>query len=207
MTTDVRPKVHIVDDDELVREAVSELVRSVGLEAATYSSGSEFLDRAASDVSGCVIVDMRMPGLSGIELQEQLAQRGFDMPVIVMSAFGDVSSAVRAMKAGAADFIEKPFNNQELLDLIQASLLRDQEARRNRKVELEVIRTAGNLTPREREVMDLVVAGRANKEVARELNISLKTVESHRAKVMEKMAADSLADLVRKAAQLSSIDK
>lgn len=203
---DVRPKVHIVDDDELVREAVSELVRSVGLEAATYSSGSEFLDRAASDVSGCVIVDMRMPGLSGIELQEQLAQRGFDMPVIVMSAFGDVYSAVRAMKAGAADFIEKPFNNQELLDLIQASLLRDQEARRNRKVELEVIRAAGNLTPREREVMDLVVVGRANKEVARELNISLKTVESHRAKVMEKMAADSLADLVRKAAQLSSID-
>lgn len=199
----VTPKVHVIDDDEIVRESIQELVRSVGLEADTYSSASAFLERVSPSVSGCVIADMRMPGMSGIELQEALLSQGLEIPVIIMSAFGDVSSAVRAMKAGAADFIEKPYNNQQLLDLVQASMARDAEIRRGRELDQDVREAAASLTPREQQVMSLVVAGNANKVVARELGISLKTVESHRAKVMEKMAADSLADLVTKAARVT----
>ena len=128
-------KVHIVDDDDLVREAVEALVSSVGLPAETYRSAADFLERLSSSVQGCVIVDMRMPGMSGIDLQERLVEQGFDIPVIVMSAYGDVSSAVRAMKAGAVDFIEKPYNSQTLLDLIQSSLARDAASRRDRSAE------------------------------------------------------------------------
>lgn len=190
--------VFIVDDDEAVRRSLEWLVGSVGLRAESFASARSFLEVYHPDRPGCLIVDMRMADISGLELQEWLKDHGATLPVIVMTAFGDVKTAVRAMKHGAIDFIEKPFNEQQVLELIQSSIAEDAERRRQAGDDRQVGESLKRLTPREREVLGYVVEGFSNKEIAREMGIVPKTVEVHRARVMEKMQARSLADLVRK---------
>lgn len=191
--------VFIVDDDVAVSESIKWLVESVGLAARSYGSGRAFLAGYEPSQPGCLVTDMRMPEMSGLELQERLSRRGVDLPVIVMTAYGDVTTAVRAMKKGAVDFVEKPFNEQNMLDLIHDCLKADIE-RRGRDVERGRVRVQfGRLSAREREVMRLIVDGKSNKEVARLLDIVPKTVETHRSQVMDKMAAATFADLVRMA--------
>lgn len=194
----LEPTVFLVDDDEAVRDSMRWLVESIGLRIETYASGRLFLEAFDPERPGCLITDMRMPDMGGLELQDQLRRRGSTMPVIIVTAFGDVQTAVRAMKRGAVDFLQKPYNNEQILELIQRSIARDQEERRRRSSRQLVEEGLQRLTPREREVLQLVVSGRSNKEIARELGIVPKTVEAHRAQVMAKMAVRSLADLVRR---------
>ncbi len=194
---DKKPTVFAVDDDVAVLESLTLLLRSVGLPAQTYGSASEFLDAYDPDAPGCLVLDVRMPGMSGLELQERLQALGSNLPIIFITAHGDVPVAVKAVKAGALDFIQKPFRDQELLDKIQRALevnahLRTQAADRD-----EVSARLSSLTSREKEVMEGVVAGKANKVIAHELGLSQRTVEIHRARVMEKMQAKSLAQLVQ----------
>ena len=158
--------VFVVDDDRAVRESLALLVQSVGLEVETFSGAGEFLDAYQPDLGGCLITDIRMPGMSGLELQERLTEQGYHIPVIVLTGFGDVPAAVRALKGGAVDFVEKPFNPQALLDLVQQALARDAELREQAAREADLAEHMALLTPREREVMALVVAGRANKVIA-----------------------------------------
>lgn len=191
--------VFVIDDDEAARQSLRWLMESVGLKVACFDSAQAFLDAYDPEVTGCLVLDVRMPGISGLDLQERLTAVGIWLPVIIITGHGDVPMAVRAMKAGAVDFFEKPFNDQALLDRIQQAM--EDDARRRD----EVGRRAGvrariaALTPREREVMRLVVAGRSNKHIANELGVSKKTVEAHRARMMEKMQATSLPELVRNA--------
>ncbi|HVS14119.1 MAG TPA: response regulator [Thermoanaerobaculia bacterium] len=193
------PTVFVVDDDDDFRDSVSMLCESVGLRVESFSSASEFLDGASPDRRGCLVLDIRMPGMSGLELQRELVERGASWPILFMTGHGDVPMAVTALKAGAFDFLTKPFSHQDLLDRIH-SALRFAEEERSREVRREeLVERFATLTPREREVMELVVQGLANKVVANRLGISQRTVEIHRAQVMEKMAAESLADLVRMA--------
>ena len=194
------PTVFVVDDDRAVRESLRWLVESVGLAVRTYGSAQDFLDAYDPRHPGCLVLDVRMPGASGIELQEQLRETGFDIPIIVITGHADVATAVRAMKAGAVDFIEKPFSDQLLLDHIHRSIEQDLERRAEREHSLEIVNHRESLTPRQRRVMDLVVNGLSNRMMAQDLGISLKTVEAHRAKVMEKMKAHSVAELVKLAA-------
>ena len=191
------PTVFVVDDDAAVRQSFEWLVGSVGLKTETYASARAFLDGYDPARPGCLVLDVRMPGMSGLELQERLAAEGITLPVIVVSGYGDVPTAVRVMKQGAVDFIEKPFSDQAMLDRIQASIERDLQARKDAAERASARSNRDTLTRREAEVMDLVILGRSNKEIARDLTISPKTVEVHRANVMKKMHADSLADLVR----------
>jgi RNA polymerase sigma factor (sigma-70 family) len=194
-----KPTIHIVDDDQAVRESIQWLIESVGLNIETYGSANEFLDNYAEDSLGCLILDVRMPGISGLDLQHILADRGIDLPIVFVTGHGDVPMAVRALKNGAVDFIEKPFNDQVLLDTIQSAVQKHRE-RLKQRAELENLQTRyDNLTTREQEVMDRVVTGKPNRDVGEELGISVKTVEVHRAKVMEKMQARSIADLVKMA--------
>ncbi len=196
MTTS-KPTVFVVDDDPGVLDSLAFLLRSVGLEAATYGSANEFLGAYDRDRPGCLVLDIRMPGMSGLELQEKLEARGSTLPIIFLTAHGDVPMAVKAMKAGAADFVQKPFRDQELLDKIERALKENERLRKERGEHDEILARIAKLTPREREVMDLVVAGKANKAIAHELGLSQRTVEIHRARVMEKMAAGSVAELVK----------
>ncbi len=189
--------VFVVDDDQAVRDSLALLVHSVGLEVETFASARDFLDSYRPDRRGCLITDIRMPGMSGLELQEQLSADGYHIPVIVLTGFGDVPAAVRALKAGAVDFVEKPFNPQALLDLIQQAVVRDTEIREQAARDAELAERTALLTPREQEVMTLVVAGKANKVIAIDLSISERTVELHRARIMKKMQARSLAELMR----------
>lgn len=189
--------VFVVDDDQAVRDSLALLVHSVGLQVETFASAGDFLDAYRPDRPGCLITDIRMPGMSGLELQEQLCADGHHIPVIVLTGFGDVPAAVRALKAGAVDFVEKPFNPQALLDLVQQAIVRDTEIREQAAHEARLAERTALLTPREQEVMELVVAGKANKVVAIDLSISERTVELHRARIMKKMRARSLAELVR----------
>lgn len=198
------PTVFVVDDDAAVRQSFEWLVGSVGLRTETYASARDFLDAYDPARPGCLVLDVRMPGMSGLELQERLAADGVTLPVIVVSGYGDVPTAVRVMKHGAVDFIEKPFSDQAMLDRIQASIERDLEARRADAKRASARSNRDRLTRREAEVMDLVIAGQSNKQIARALAISPKTVEVHRAKVMKKMQADSLAELVRLATRAAS---
>lgn len=193
------PTVHVVDDEPAIRDSLAMLLRSVGLATRTFPSAGAFLEAFGPQTDGCLVADVRMPGMSGLELQEALAARGSTLPVIIITGHGDVAMAVRAMKAGAADFIEKPFNEQLLLDAVHRALAsrRPSAAQGPGRAELEA--RVATLTPREREVMLLVAEGRANKVVATRLGLSTRTVEVHRAKVMEKMQARSLAELVRMA--------
>ncbi len=189
--------VFIVDDDREVRQAVALLMESVGLPVETYGSADQFLGAFDPERPGCLILDVRMPGMSGLELQAQLAAAEIHPPVIIITGHGDVPMAVRAVQAGAVDFIEKPFNDQALLDSVHRAL--EQDARRRGQVrELAGIRRRlDSLTPREREVLKLVVSGLRNKMIAAELDVSQSTVEAHRARVMEKMQARTLSDLMR----------
>ncbi len=193
----LEPIVFIVDDDEALRETLTRLVESVGLSARTFDSATSFLEVYEPQQPGCLVLDVRMRGMSGLDLLSTLRARDSALPVIMMSAYGDVATAVRAMKAGALDFVEKPFSNQAMLELIQQSLKADSQARESRRVRDELAKRHDDLTGREREVMALVVSGASNKEISSKLGISPKTVEAHRARVMRKMDARSLADLVR----------
>jgi two-component system, LuxR family, response regulator FixJ len=191
------PTVFIVDDDQEVREAIELLMVSVGLAAQTYESAQDFLERFDPERPGCLVLDIRMKGMSGLELQERLACEPVHPPIVIITGHGDVPMAVRAVKAGAVDFIEKPFNAQVMLDAVHKAIEQDAQ-RRGRASHLADIQSRlERLTPREREIMDMVVAGKRNKVIAIDLGISQSTVEAHRAKVMEKMQARSLSDLMR----------
>lgn len=194
-----KPMVHIVDDDDAVRDALSLLMRSEDIPHSVYPSAEEFFKQHAQNKLGCLLLDVRMPGMNGMELFEILKKQDVDIPVIFITGHGDVSLAVQAMKAGAADFIEKPFDNDRLLNLVRNCLtecicLNDTAEKRH-----EMEARLALLTKREKEVMDLLVDGKQNKVIARELGISPRTVELHRAKVMEKLCAHSLSEIVRTA--------
>lgn len=191
------PTVFVVDDDEAVRRFLRGLIASIGLRVEIHGSAQMFLDAYEPGTPGCLVLDLRMPNMSGLELQKKLAERAIDLPVIIVTGHGDVQVAVHAMKNGAFDFVEKPFNNELLLDSIQKAVA-DSERSTNLRVEREAINSRIELlTPRERQVLEIVVTGETNKGVARYLDISDKTVEIHRAHVMEKMQAKSLAHLVK----------
>ena len=194
---DDSPTVFVVDDDPAIRFAMQVLMESVNLRHEIFASGDEFLEQAATPRPGCLVLDIRMPGLSGLELQEELIRRGNELPVIFITGHGDVPMAVEAMQKGAIDFIQKPFRDQDLLDRIGEALKTDKERRRNHRQHDRVAERVQKLTKREREVFDLVVTGKPNKVIAYELGVSQRTVEIHRARVMEKMQARSLADLVK----------
>jgi FixJ family two-component response regulator len=194
--------VCIVDDDAPMRESLKNLLRSVGLRVEAFASAQEFLRSPPSDGPSCLVLDVRLPGLSGLELQQQMAQGDRDMPIIFITGHGDIPMTVQAMKAGAVEFLTKPFRDQELLDAIQQALARDRQAREQRATSEALRRRYGALTPREREVMALVVAGLLNKQIAGELGTSEASVKVHRQHVMEKMGAGSLAALVRMADRL-----
>lgn len=191
------PIVFVVDDDPAVRDSLRLLLESVGLIAETFSSPYQFLEAIVPEQHGCVLLDIRMPGMSGLELQRRLVARGIAMPVIIITGHGDVTTAVQAMKTGAVDFLEKPFNDQVLLDRIHAAIHHDSSARRARAEQEDVGRRLATLSPREMEVLELIIAGNANKVIAAELHISEKTVEAHRARTMDKIQVRSTADLVR----------
>ncbi len=195
--------VFVVDDDAAVCDSLRFLIESVGLQVRTFSSADEFLAAYTPDQPGCLVLDLRMPGMSGLELQEQLARQKCALPVIIITAHGDVPTAVRAMHAGAVDFMSKPFSDQHLLDRIHQALTKDAQARRDEAVRAGIAARVALLTPREREVMDLVVSGMPNKGIAAQLELSAKTVETHRARVMDKMQARSVAELVHMALTLN----
>jgi FixJ family two-component response regulator len=197
-----RPIVFVVDDDISVRESLELLIKSAGWHSETFASAQAFLSRPRAAVPSCLVLDVTLPGLNGLELQQQLTERT-DMPIIFITGYGDVPMSVRAMKAGAVEFLTKPFKDDVLLDAIRGALERSRAALRGES-ELQVLRSCyASLTPRERQVMALVIAGLLNKQVGGELGISEITVKAHRGQVMRKMKADSLADLVRIAARLS----
>ncbi len=199
-------RVFIIDDESDVRAALSMLIRSIGLEVETFSNALEFLVSYRPQWSGCIVADIRMPGMSGLELQEKLNAMGADMPLIFISGHADVPTAVRAIQEGALDLLEKPFSDQRLLDKVQSAVRRDLERRAEVEVRGQLRHRYETLTPREREVMAAVVAGKMNKVTAHELNLSTRTVELHRANVMDKMQARSLAELVRLAQMLELYD-
>ncbi|MDE2305813.1 MAG: response regulator transcription factor [Gammaproteobacteria bacterium] len=189
--------IYVVDDDDGMRRALSVLLSTVGFRTLAFARPSEFLASLKPDEPGCLVLDIRMPEMSGLELQQQLNRSGCMLPVIFITGHGDVPMAVQAMKAGAFEFIQKPFRDQDLLDQINHALRHDAENRQNVARRAEVLRRIETLTPRERQVMDLVVEGGANKVIAIDLGLSERTVEIHRAKVMEKMGARSVAHLVK----------
>ena len=199
--------VFVVDDDPAVRESLQWLIESVGLNVETYATAQAFLDAFDRDRPGCLVLDVRMPGISGLDLQDQLASQQVRIPVIIITGHADVPMAVRAMKAGVIDFIEKPFSDELLLDRIRAALELDARIRVDQTHRVEVESCFAQLTPREREVMGLVVGGKSNKQIAAELGLSQKTVEVHRAHVMQKMHADSLAELVQMAVTLGVVQQ
>ena len=191
------PTVFVVDDDPAIRIAMQALMESVHLQHEIFGSADEFLEQFSDNRAGCLILDIRMPGLGGLELQELLVQRHSTLPIIFITGHGDVPMAVEAMQKGAVDFIQKPFRDQDLLDRIHHALKADRERRVEQRQHSEVAERVARLTNREHEVFDLVVTGKANKVIAYELGVSQRTVEIHRARVMEKMEARSLADLVK----------
>jgi two-component system, LuxR family, response regulator FixJ len=191
------PIVYVIDDDDGMRRALSLLLSTVGYKTLVFASPSDFLAHFHPDTHGCLVLDIRMPGMSGLELQQHLNRTGSMLPVIFITGHGDVPMAVQAMKEGAFEFIQKPFRDQDLLDRINHALQQDAESRHNLARRADVVRRLETLTPRERQVMDMVVDGSANKVIAIDLNLSERTVEIHRAKVMEKMGARSVAHLVK----------
>ncbi len=194
---DNQPTVYVVDDDQSIRHAMGQLMQSVGLRYEIFSSADEFLARHSNERAGCLVLDIRMPGLGGLELQERLNASGSTLPIIFITGHGDVPMAVEAMQKGAVDFIQKPFRDQELLDRIGDAMKADRELRSAKAEKASVQQRVDTLTKREKEVFDLVVTGKQNKIIAYELGVSQRTVEIHRARVMDKMQAKSLADLVR----------
>ncbi|HTW49456.1 MAG TPA: response regulator transcription factor [Acidobacteriaceae bacterium] len=196
------PMVYVIDDDRQIRDGLHSLIRSVGLRVETFGSAQEFLDAKRPDAPACLILDVRMPGLSGFDLQQTLKSAGLHLPIIFMTGHGDIPMSVRAMKEGAHEFLTKPVRGQDLLEAVQKAIAADTRARRERAALDEIRARFQSLTPRENEVMNLVVAGLLNKQIADELGMSELTVKTHRAHVMEKTAADSLAHLVRMAERL-----
>jgi FixJ family two-component response regulator len=194
--------VFVVDDDAPTRESIRNLIRSVGIRVELFSSAQEFLESNRPEMPSCLVLDVRLPGLSGLDLQKRTTEAGMEIPIIFITGYGDIPMTVRAMKAGAVEFLSKPFRDQDLIDAIQLALERDRKAR-DQRASLEELRNRfARLTPREREVMARVVAGRLNKQVGAQLGMSETTVKIHRHQVMEKMGAGSLPELVRMADRL-----
>ncbi|WP_407278245.1 response regulator transcription factor [Aromatoleum evansii] len=189
--------IYVIDDDEALRDSLVWLLESSGYRVQAWESAESFLRDYLPTMTGCVVLDVRMPGMSGLELFEELKRRHFTLPVIFITGHGDVPMAVSAVKKGAVDFIEKPFSERDMLSLISECLAAEQESRDKRQLEADTARRLTHLTQREREVLDLIIAGKLNKQIADVLGISIKTVEVHRARVMEKMEANSLAELVQ----------
>lgn len=194
---ELTPTVYIVDDDSGVRSSIRVLMKSVGLAAMPFPSAKDFLEAYHPNSPGCLVLDIRMPGMSGLELQEALNERGAVIPVIFITGHGDIPMAVEAMRHGAFDFLQKPFRDQDLIDRIQQALARDAETRQSLQEHARIRARIASLTPREREVLELLTSGKANKMMAQDLGLSQRTVEIHRAHVMEKMGAKSVAQLVR----------
>ncbi len=201
---EIKAKVFVIDDDESIREALQSLIRSVGLNVETFAAAQDFLHGPRPDMPSCLILDVRMPGLSGLDLQRELAQANIHIPIIFITGHGDIPMSVRAMKAGAVEFLTKPFRDQDLLDAIHQALDRDRLARDQQAESAELRERSHLLTPRESEVFTLVVKGLLNKQIALQLGISEITIKLHRRQVMEKMQAGSLADLVRMAEKLGA---
>lgn len=192
-----KPTVFVVDDDPALTDGLKLLLTAAGLGVETFPNAQAFLAEYRAERPGCVVADIRMPGMSGLELQERLVTDGVGIPVIILTGHGDVSAAVRALKGGAVDFLEKPFNAQTLLEQINKAIAKDAETRRAEERQAEVTRCLARLTPREAEILELIINGRANKVIAVELSISERTVELHRSRIMKKMQVRSVTELVR----------
>jgi FixJ family two-component response regulator len=195
--TDPQATAYVIDDDPSVREAIADLLLSVGLRVELFGSASEFMGQWERDGPGCLVLDIRLPGQSGLEFQDELARAQVDLPVIFITGHGDIRMSVRAIKAGAVEFLTKPFRDQDLLDAIHIAIAQDTEALMTKDTLLDLQRHAAELTPREMEVMRLVVRGRSNKQIAFEMGVSEITVKAHRGQAMRKMGAGSITDLVR----------
>jgi RNA polymerase sigma factor (sigma-70 family) len=200
--TETEAIVYVIDDDAQTRDALENLMRSVGLQVEVFASAQDFLRSKRPDVPACLVLDVRLRGLSGLDLQKRMAEAKIEVPIIFITGYGDIPMTVQAMKAGAVEFLTKPFRNQELLDAIHQALERDRTSRDQRTKNEELHTRYDSLTPREREVMTLVVAGLLNKQIAGELGTSETTVKNHRHQLMEKMGADSVAELVKMAYKL-----
>jgi FixJ family two-component response regulator len=198
------PIVYVIDDDALIRDGIQSLIRSIGLRAETFPSARDFMLAKRPDAPACLILDVRMPGLSGLDLQRQLSDAHIHIPIIFITGHGDIPMTVRAMKDGAMEFLTKPVRGQDLLDAVQKAIAHDRGLRKERAELTETRKRFASLTPRETEVLNLVVGGLLNKQIADELGTSELTVKTHRAHVMEKTKADSLAHLVRMAEQLKN---
>ncbi|ARN74543.1 response regulator transcription factor [Oceanicoccus sagamiensis] len=194
---DITARVHVVEDDDAVRDSLQMMLESIGHQVQAFESADNFLEAYTQDMAGCIVLDIRMPGMNGMELQRKLNDINSILPIIFVTGHGDVPMAVEAMQQGAVDFVQKPYREQELLDKINQAMTLDQENRDSLQQKQVILGGMGELTPRERDVMQLMVEGKANKVIAIELDISQRTVEIHRARVMEKLNANSLAHLVR----------
>jgi FixJ family two-component response regulator len=201
---EAEPIVFVIDDDRMIREGLQSLIRSVGLRVEMFASAHEFLVAKRPDAPACLILDVRMPGLSGLDLQLKLSEGGIHVPIIFITGHGDIPMSVRAMKEGAHEFLTKPVRGQDLLDAVQKAIASDRTERQERAELSEIRARLDSLTPREKEVLDLVVAGLLNKQIADELGTSELTVKTHRAHVMQKTQADSLAHLVRMAEKVKT---
>src|SRR5882724_5705948 len=200
--SETQPVVYIVDDDEGVRESLDSLIRSVGFGVQTFASARDFLSRTLPNAAGCLVLDVRLPGLSGLDLQRELTQADKHIPIIFITGHGDIPMTVRAMKGGAVDFLTKPFRDQDMLDAVLAAIERDRKRREADKIVADLRTRFETLTPREREVLAYVSSGLMNKQIAAQLELAEITVKIHRGHIMKKMGAKSLADLVRRAEAL-----